>query len=169
MDTDEEMRFDRGESTPARLKKQLSRLTSMTAAQMTRLSREALRATGARKDHFVVLAALAEFGPASQATLSERTSVYKSDLVSVLNDLEEGRWVRRAPDPADKRRNVITITAAGEQRLAELDRVLDTVNEQIMTPLDHEERAQLFALLGRVNAHLAATARTADALGGHIT
>ncbi|MBF6323947.1 MarR family winged helix-turn-helix transcriptional regulator [Nocardia cyriacigeorgica] len=158
MDTDEEMRFDHGARTPARLKKQLSRLTSMTAAQMTRLSREALRAVGARKDHFVVLAALAEFGPASQAALSQRTSVYKSDLVSVLNDLEDGGWVRRAPDAADKRRNVITITEPGRRRLAELDRVLDEVNDHIMIPLDRDERAQLFALLGRINAHLATAA-----------
>ncbi|UGT62738.1 MarR family winged helix-turn-helix transcriptional regulator [Nocardia asteroides] len=158
MEIGEELRFDHGERTPARLKRQLARLTSMTATQMTRVSRDALRDAGARKDHFVVLAALAEFGPASQAALSDRTSVYKSDLVSVLNDLENGGWVRRAPDPADKRRNVITITEHGEHRLAELDQVLDGVNNHIMTPLDHDERAQLFTLLNRVNTHLATAA-----------
>ena len=103
----------------------------------------------------MVLAALAEFGPASQAGLSSRTRVYKSDLVSVLNDLEAGGWIRRAPDSADKRRNVITITSDGERRLAELDRILDGVNAHIMAPLDPDERALLFALLGRINAHLA--------------
>ncbi|MGY2093377.1 MarR family winged helix-turn-helix transcriptional regulator [Nocardia gipuzkoensis] len=158
METGEELRFDHGDETPARLKGQLSRLAGMTAAQMVRVSRDALRAAGARKDHFVVLAALAEFGPASQAALSDRTSVYKSDLVSVLNDLEDGGWVRRAPDPADRRRNVIAITELGERRLTELDRVLDDVNKYIMTPLDHDERAQLFMLLNRINAHLATTA-----------
>lgn len=122
---------------------------------MRRVSGDALAAVGAGKDHFVVLAALEEFGPASQAGLSSRTRVFKSDLVSVLNDLEDGGWVRRAPDPADKRRNVITITDDGERRLAELDRVLDGVNAHIMAPLDQDERAQLFALLGRINAHLA--------------
>jgi DNA-binding MarR family transcriptional regulator len=127
----------------------------MTAAQMRHVSGDALSAVGAHTYHFVVLAALAEFGPASQATLSGRTRIYKSDLVSVLNDLEDGGWIRRAPDPADKRRNVITITDVGEGRLAELDRVLDGVNEHIMAPLGHDERAQLFALLRRINAHLA--------------
>ncbi|WP_187688004.1 MarR family winged helix-turn-helix transcriptional regulator [Nocardia wallacei] len=158
METGEELRFDHGEHTPARLKRQLARLASMTAAQMARVSRDALRAAGARKDHFVVLAALAESGPVSQAGLSDRTSVYKSDLVSVINDLEDGGWVRRSPDPADKRRNVITITELGERRLAELDRVLDGVNEHIMTPLDRDERAQLFNLLNRINIHLATAA-----------
>lgn len=155
MATDDEPGFDHGDETPERLKRQLSRLVGLTAAQTRRVAADALRKVGAHRDHFVVLAALAELGPASQATLSDRIQVYKSDLVSVLNALADGGWVRRAPDPADKRRNVITITAAGERRLAELDRVLDGVNDHIMAPLDHDERAQLFALLGRVNAHLA--------------
>lgn len=155
METGEELRFDHGDETPERLKGKISRLTGMTAAQMGRVSRDALRAAGAHKDHFVVLSALAEFGPASQAALSGRTRVYKSDLVSVLNELEEGGWVRRTPDPADKRRNIITITELGERRLAELDCVLDRVDKHIMAPLDSDERTQLFLLLTRINTHLA--------------
>ncbi|WP_227983108.1 MarR family winged helix-turn-helix transcriptional regulator [Nocardia spumae] len=158
METCDDLRFDHGAETPERLKGQFARLAGMTATQAQRLSREALRAAHAHKDHFVVLATLAELGPASQATLSGRTRIYKSDLVAVLNDLEEGGWARRTPDPTDKRRNVISITTAGEHRLAELDHVLDGVNEQIMTPLDRDERAQLLHLLGRVNAHLAGSA-----------
>lgn len=155
METSSELRFDHGDETPERLRGQLSRLVGMTAAQIGRVASGALGAVGAHKDHFVVLAALAEFGPASQATLSGRARIYKSDLVSVLNDLADGGWVRRTADPDDKRRNVITITDDGERRLAELDRVLAGVNEYIMTPLGRDERAQLFALLGRINAHLA--------------
>lgn len=155
METSDELRFDHGDETPERLKRQLSRLVGMSAAQIGRVAGETLGAVGAHKDHFVVLAALAEFGPSSQAELSGRTRIYTSDLVAVLNGLADGDWVRRTPDPADKRRNVITITGDGQQRLAELDRVLDGVNEHVMAPLSRDERAQLFALLGRINAHLA--------------
>jgi len=155
MEHGEDLRFDQGDQTPERLRHQLSRLVGMTATQTHRVAAEALRAVGAHKDHFVVLAALAELGPASQSGLSDRTRVYRSDLVSVLNDLVEGGWVLRTPDPGDKRRNVVSITAEGERRLDELDRVLDEVNERIMAPLDAQERELLFTLLGRVNAHLA--------------
>ena len=155
METGYDLRFDHGDETPVRLKGQLSRLVGMTAAQTRQVAADALAAVGAGKDDFVVLAALAELGPASQAALASRTRIYTSDLVSVLNGLAAQGWIRRAPDPADKRRNVITITGDGERRLAELDRVLAGVNDQIMAPLDHTERQQLFALLGRVNAHLA--------------
>lgn len=151
---DDDLRFDHRDRTPERLKAQLSRLVGMTAAQTQRVSSEALRAIGAHKDHFVVLAALAEFGPASQAAVAGRARVYKSDLVAVLNELSDGGWIRRAPDPADKRRNVITITPAGEARLAHLDRILSAVNNHITAPLSADERAQLFDLLTRVNDHL---------------
>ncbi|MCC3764589.1 MarR family transcriptional regulator [Glycomyces sp. TRM65418] len=161
MESNAELRFDtagRGPdgATPERLKRQLSRLMGMTSAQIRKIANEAMGAIGASKDHFVVLAALAEFGPASQAQLSDRTRVYRSDLVAVLNELADGGWIRRAPDPADKRRNVITITEAGAERLAELDAILEGVNERVMAPLGPGEREQLFALLGRINAHLAA-------------
>lgn len=155
METGDDLRFDHGEQTPERLKGLFTRLVAMTAVQTQRVASNALRTVEAHRDHFMVLAALAEFGPASQAALSRHTRIYKSDLVSVLNDLEDHGWVRRTPDSADKRRNVITITKNGENRLAELDRVLDRVNEHIMAPLTHDERAQLFGLLGRINAYLA--------------
>ncbi len=156
MDTDAELRFDYGGETPERLRRQLSRLTGMTSAQMSKVAGEALARIGAHKAHFVVLAVLEEFGPASQASISDRTRIYRSDLVAVLNELADGGWIVRAPDPDDKRRNVITITDAGRDRLAEIEGVLDGVNDHIMAPLDAAEREQLFHLLGRINAHLAA-------------
>jgi DNA-binding MarR family transcriptional regulator len=158
VDTEDDLRFDLGDGTPTRLTGQLSRLVGMTAAQTRRVAGDALRAVGAHKDHFVVLAALAERGPASQSALSDRTRVYRSDLVAVLNELAAGGWVDRSPDPADKRRNVVSITPAGEARLEELDAILAEANDQIMAPLSPDERTLLFALLGRVNAHLAAGA-----------
>lgn len=163
METNADLRFDRGDQTPARLKRQLSRLLGMTSAQTSKYAAEALGPSGAHRAHFVVLAALEEFGPASQAAISDRTRIYRSDLVAVLNELADGGWIVRAPDPADKRRNVITITEAGRERLVQIERVLDEVNEHIMAPLSAEEREQLFALLGRINAHLAAGGARPDA------
>ncbi|MEV3937412.1 MarR family transcriptional regulator [Glycomyces sp. NPDC049804] len=155
MEANAELRFDQGDDRPERLKRQFSRLIGMTAAQVQKIAHEALSAVGAHKSHFVVLAALEQFGPASQARLSDHTGVYRSDMVAVLNELADGGYVERGPDPEDKRRNIITMTEVGAERLAELDRVLDDVNRRILGPFSDAERDQIFHLLGRLNAHLA--------------
>lgn len=153
-----DLRFDHGEAMPARLRGQASRLLGMTAAGASRLAQSAFASVGAHRWHFAVLAALEEFGPASQSAIADRTRIYRSDLVATLNELAEGGHIERSPDPEDKRRNVITLTDAGRARLAELDRITDGINAAILEPLDPGEREQLFALLRRVNDHLAARA-----------
>lgn len=155
MENNAELRFDHGEQTPRPLKRQFARLLGMTATQVSKVAHEALASVGANRYHFMVLAALDQFGPASQARLSDSTGIYRSDLVAVINELADGGYVQRGPDPADKRRNIITMTEAGVERFTELDAILVGVHERVLGPLDESEREQIFALLGRVNAHLA--------------
>ncbi|MFI6600333.1 MarR family winged helix-turn-helix transcriptional regulator [Nonomuraea sp. NPDC050536] len=139
--------------TPARLRRLPSRLLSMAAAHADRLIAAGLAAEDARKWHYAVLVALDESGPASQATLSRRTGIYRSDLVAVINELAERSLVERAPDPDDRRRNVITLTDRGHAHLARLDEVLETLQNGLLAPLAQEERATLVTLLTRLVDH----------------
>ncbi|MFJ7159052.1 MarR family winged helix-turn-helix transcriptional regulator [Streptomyces sp. NPDC101118] len=133
--------------TPARLRALPSRLLSLTTGHADRLVGEALAGEDARKWHYAVLAALSEGGPASQAELSRRTRVYRSDLVSVINELSARGLVERAPDPADRRRNVISVTAAGTERLRRLDTLLAAAQDELLAPLAPAERTELVRLL----------------------
>lgn len=139
--------------TPARLRDLPSRLLTRLAAHADRLVSHELAGADARKWHYAVLAALQEFGPASQAALSQRTGVYRSDLVAVLNELTGRGLVERAPDPADRRRNVITLTPQGRRHLGRLDELLATVQDNLLTPLSPAEREQLTRLLRRLLDH----------------
>ena len=112
-----------------------------------------LAAEGARKWHFAVLVALAEAGAASQAELSRRTGIYRSDMVGVLNELAERGLVERMADPDDRRRNVITITTQGRRRLRRLDNVLDDLHDELLAPLTPAERDQFVHLLTRLLEH----------------
>lgn len=140
-------------SAPARLRRIPSRLLSLAAAHADRLVGAGLAAADAHKWHYAVLAALQDAGPASQATLSRRTSVYRSDLVSVLNELAERGLVERAPDPGDRRRNVISLTERGHDHLHRLDALLADLQEELLAPLDAAEREQLVGLLARLVDH----------------
>jgi DNA-binding MarR family transcriptional regulator len=139
--------------TPDRLRRRASRLLSLMSAQSDRLMNEGLGRVDARKWHYAVLASLQEYGPGSQATLSRRTGIYRSDMVGVLNELAERDLVERAPDPDDRRRNCITITAQGRRHLRRLDKVLDDLHDELLAPLTPAERDQFVQLLTRLLDH----------------
>ncbi|MEU7029352.1 MarR family transcriptional regulator [Streptomyces sp. NPDC046275] len=135
---------------PDRLRALPSRLLALTSARADRLVGERLAVEGARKWHYAVLASLDAYGPASQADLSRRTGIYRSDLVAVINELEAGGHVARTPDPDDRRRNVVTLTPQGAERLERLDGIVTEVQDELMAPLSVAERALLVGLLERV-------------------
>jgi DNA-binding MarR family transcriptional regulator len=148
-----DMPYDSEMKTPDRLRQRASRLLSQVSAQSDRLMNQGLAQVDARKWHVAVLASLQEFGPASQATLSRRTGIYRSDMVGILNELAERGLVERTADPDDRRRNVITITARGGRHLRRLDKLLDDLHEELLAPLLPAEREQFVHLLTRLLDH----------------
>jgi DNA-binding MarR family transcriptional regulator len=141
------------EEGPARLRGLHSRLLALAATHSDRVVNEALAGADARKWHYAVLATLAEFGPASQAQLSDRTRIYRSDIVAVVSELAERGQVDRAPNPDDRRQNVITITTVGRRQLGKLDKLLKTAQDEVLAPLTPAERDQLAHLLGKLARH----------------
>ena len=109
-------------------------------------------AAGARGYHYRILAALHEFGPASQAELGRRCRVDRSDVVAAVAELVAQGYVDREPDPAHGRRNRVTLTRSGLGQLHRMDEVLGRVQDDLLEPLSAEERRTLTGLLGRVLA-----------------
>ncbi|MEU9125419.1 MarR family transcriptional regulator [Streptomyces sp. NPDC048506] len=152
-----DMPDDGARKTPDRLRRQPSRQLSQLTARSDRLINEGLARVDARKWYYAVLASLQEYGPGSQAELSRRSGIYRSDMVGVLNELAERDLVERAPDPDDRRRNIITISARGRRQLRRLDKVLDDLHDELLAPLSPAERDQFVQLLTRLLDHHART------------
>jgi DNA-binding MarR family transcriptional regulator len=74
-------------------------------------------------------------------------------MVAAVNELVEQGYVERSPNPADRRRNVVTMTPAGRRRLHQLDRLLAEVQDQLLAPLSPKERTCLITLLTRLVDH----------------
>lgn len=135
---------------PDRLMAKPSWLISETSRHAHRLLTDRLASVGARGYHYRLLAALDEFGPDSQARLGRRSGMDRSDVVTTINELAERGFVKRSPDPADGRRNIITITPAGAAQLERLDQILTGVQDELLAPLSPAERRELARLLTRV-------------------
>jgi DNA-binding MarR family transcriptional regulator len=53
-------------------------------------------------------------------------------------------------DPENRRRNIVSITKAGNKRLGALDKMVDEVQERVLAPLSENERRQLTRLLRKL-------------------
>ncbi|MEV0236555.1 MarR family transcriptional regulator [Nonomuraea sp. NPDC050786] len=140
-------------ATPASLRLLPSRMLAGVAMHADRLVSEGLARADARKWHYAALVALREAGPASQAELSKRTGIYRSDLVAVINELAERGFVERAPDPADRRRNVITLTPEGLGQVRRLQELIADLQDEVLAPLSRPEREQFSGFLARLLEH----------------
>jgi MarR family transcriptional regulator, lower aerobic nicotinate degradation pathway regulator len=141
------------DATPARLRGMPSWLLGQTAMYAHRLVVESLATAGARGYHYRLLAALEEFGPASQAALGRRTGIDRSYVVEAVNELADRGLVERARDPEDRRRNIITITPAGVRQLRRLDEVVAGIQDELLASLSADERDELARLLRKVLEH----------------
>lgn len=138
--------------TPARVKDRPTWLISRAYALSSWLLAAGFEAggDGLRSYHYRLLAALEEWGPASQADLGRNTGIDRSDVTAALAELESRKLVERAVDPAHRRRNIVTVTAAGRARLLELDEVIDAVQAELLAPLTVAQRRQFVAVMSRL-------------------
>jgi DNA-binding MarR family transcriptional regulator len=118
--------------------------------QWQRLARRELQAANVRTQYYHVLASLADDGAAAQAALADRISFDRSDLVSVLDELERLGHVVRQTDPTDRRRKIVAITSAGEKLLSELHQRVLAAEARWLEPLSAAERKTLLGLLSRL-------------------
>lgn len=111
----------------------------------------ALAPLGLRQRHVVALSYLRGHGPTPQQTLAERLCMDPSSTVCLLNELEDQHLVVRQRDRSDRRRGIIELSAQGEHALGLVDRALETVENEILSTLNGDERAVLHSLLARLN------------------
>ncbi|UVS79766.1 MarR family winged helix-turn-helix transcriptional regulator [Actinokineospora sp. UTMC 2448] len=128
-------------------------LLTQTAGHAHRLVGDGFSAVGARGYHYRLLATLEEFGPASQAALGRRSGIHLSDMVAAINELADRDLVERAPDPADRRRNIISLTTAGKRQLRRLEKQLAETQDELLAPLSLKERGHLTDLLSKLLDH----------------
>jgi MarR family transcriptional regulator, temperature-dependent positive regulator of motility len=97
--------------------------------------------------NMVVLAYLRDHPSVSQQAMTEHLSMDSNTGVLVLNDLEDLEYVERRRDPADRRRHIVEITAAGLEALEIAEVAQGTIEDEILGGLSQAERAELRRLL----------------------
>lgn len=101
-------------------------------------------------NHHAILSTLHELGPCHQKELAARVVVDPADIVAYLDGLQKAGLVVRERDPADRRRQIVTVTPAGVRTLADADRALDAVEAAVFGSLTDRDRTLLSSLSSRI-------------------
>ena len=90
--------------------------------------------------------------PLSQRELSDRLGMDPSDVVGLVDVVEEAGFVTRRRDEADRRRYALEPTEAGWEAVARFDRVAEVVSDRVLATLGDADRAELERLIDLVLA-----------------
>jgi DNA-binding MarR family transcriptional regulator len=139
------------QASPAR---ELSRRVGFLLAQLgTHAHRgfaERLAELDLHPRHFGMLSHLAASEGQSQQALSIALGIHRSAVVALVDDLEHRGLAERRRDPVDRRAYTLYLTASGRDVLADLERIAEDHEAELLTALDESERSQLIWLLQRV-------------------
>jgi MarR family transcriptional regulator, lower aerobic nicotinate degradation pathway regulator len=100
----------------------------------------------------VALTVLRSHGGMTQQALAAALQLDRTNLVGLLNELEDDGLIARTRSTEDRRRHLVTLTDAGGIRLGEAELALAEVEDQVLGALDHDQRVALHARLRQASA-----------------
>src|SRR6202035_4268827 len=114
---------------------------------LARVGRRAFETTlepgGLRPRHLIALKLLSDQGPASQQALADSLSLDPSNVVGLLNELEERKLITRRRDSADRRRHIVELSPRGDKELCGAYDRLRRIGDDLLRPLRARGRAPL--------------------------
>jgi DNA-binding MarR family transcriptional regulator len=90
----------------------------------------------------------------SQSALAERSGLFTTNLVTIVNDLEDCGLVKRVRSKDDRRYKTVTLTAKGHQLMDTLRAEIAAIENSISAAFDDREMAQFIGFLDRAIAAL---------------
>ena len=100
-----------------------------------------------------VLAILSEGSSDRQLSIADALDCDRGQMVGILDDLEERGFIERRRDENDRRRHSVSLTSEGRRQLVKLRKVVMSIEDSVLEPLDEQARKSLHGALLTIAAH----------------
>jgi MarR family transcriptional regulator, transcriptional regulator for hemolysin len=107
----------------------------------------ALEPLGVSNRGYHVLAT-ARTGEYTQKDLAEQIGLDKTTMVVTIDELEEKGLAERTPSSTDRRARVISVTKDGERTVAQGQKIIDRIQDDVLENLPAKERKLFLEVLG---------------------
>src|SRR6476660_7227902 len=135
-------------STPPGIAKQWPTLLMIKLGRITtHRFTEALDPFGIRPRHVAALIELRDRGELTQQSLCGQLHLDPTNLVALLNELEQRGYATRRRDPQDRRRHLVEVSKRGIAVIEKVSAVMDGVEDELLNGFEPAQREQLEGLL----------------------
>jgi len=138
------------DSAPYVLEDQIGHLLRRAHQRHTAIFAAGMAAANLTPTQYAALVKIRDLGQVTQNRLGRLTAMDPATVQGVVNRLLARTLVERRADPANKRRKILTLTAAGKKLVRAAIPHGRSISEETLSPLDETERKALLDLLGRL-------------------
>lgn len=121
------------------------------ARQLRRETQALVAPLGLNPHQSRALRIVAAHGPLRPSAMAERLAIAPRSVTEVVDSLVGLGLVARAPDPADRRASLLSLTPLGAERAAEIAAIRGGVSASFFGRLSAAERAALAGVLARLD------------------
>src|SRR3954469_8293606 len=102
---------------------------------------------GIRPRHVAALIELRDNGELTQQALCGQLHLDPTNVVAILNELEDRGYATRRRDPEDRRRHLVEVSKKGLAVIDKVSEVMDGVEDELLAGFEPAEREHLEGLL----------------------
>lgn len=96
------------------------------------------------------LATLGQFGTITAKEIGEHATMHKTKVSRAVAELERRGWLKRKPDPQDRRVEQLTLTTAGRKVFEDMVPLAEAFERSLHANLSRASIAQLLSGLDRI-------------------
>lgn len=125
---------------------QISKIGQEMAAQFG----DHLKKEGLESRHYGILLTIYNADQLTQITIAERLSIDRTTVGQFIDQLEQRHFVERLRNPADRRQNVLSLTAKGEKLVESMWTEMRTTEIKVISHLSNLQKETLLTIAKQI-------------------